>query len=260
MLILSSLPEPTQRDIAAGATRASCPQCAGGAGREQSLSIRHEAAFVSLHCYRNKCGYRARVLRPGKSAGKLPRAARVYDRATIDIDGHLAAWLLARYELRPEHYAERWRQELPDGRLVMPILGPHGQTRGHMTRTLAKPKICLAYRVSQQPWLDWWLAGRVTSDSLYIVEDSISACKMYAAGHAAAALLGTELGLSKAAEIADVCDGRGLRPVLALDPDATEKAFRLQRQFAHVLPGVRVQPMAADPKDTPMATLRGFAP
>ena len=89
-----------------------------------------------------------------------------------------------------------------------------------------------------------------------MVEDQISACKIASLGHAAVALLGTQLSPTKAGEIAQVCAARGLMPVLALDPDATRTAFELLRRYQHVLPGLKVWPMSADPKDRPLDKLR----
>ena len=251
------IPDSVQAAIASGMTRTLCPACSGGGSRELSLSIRRDGPFVSLYCFRNKCGWRhmAGVHESGAST-KREREPRAYDGPMhrIGYDDDMAYCLSARYELVPEDYGPRWAEGAPGG-LVMAVYGPHGQPRGHITRTFTKPKRCMTYQaLLSQPWLDWWLPD--ACERLYLVEDSISACKIASLDQAAVALLGTQLSPAKAGEIAQVCKARKLKPILALDPDATKTAFDLVARYQHAIPGLGVMPMQDDPKDIPLDRLR----
>jgi hypothetical protein len=89
-----------------------------------------------------------------------------------------------------------------------------------------------------------------------LVEDAISALKVSAAlGFRAygVALLGVGLNQEKVLEIQRVQPERVL---IALDPDATETAFRLARKWGAAFPSVKVAIMEKDPKDTESGKLR----
>lgn len=242
--------------IAAGQTRAICPACGGGSSREQSLSIRQDGPIVSLYCFRNTCGWRHVAGSGDAPSARREREPRVYDGPLqpVGYAGVMGERLDYDYELDPRDYFGRWWEGEP-GSLVMAALGPHGQLRGHTTRTFTKPKRCMTYQSAlAQPWLDWWLPDTFKKH-MYLVEDQISACKIASLDHCAAALMGTQLSPTKAGEIAQVCKARSLKPVLALDPDATTTAFGLAARYGHALPGLAVLPLPDDPKDIPLNEL-----
>ena len=117
--------------------------------------------------------------------------------------------------------------------LIMPVRGPYGELRGHVTRTFDKPKRCYTYKATAQPWLDHWTMGDMRSETTVIVEDCISALRLNGLGYNAAALLGTSITTEQAKEI-QACYGQ--RPIyLALDRDAFEKALHLTRKHSHIL-------------------------
>ena len=81
------------------------------------------------------------------------------------------------------------------------------------------------------------------SKSLLVVEDCFSAIR--ASVHRdAAAILGTNLNGTKLLDAARNYDSI----TLALDKDATAKAFRLQREFSSILP-IKVLPLEKDLKN-----------
>jgi DNA primase len=79
-----------------------------------------------------------------------------------------------------------------------------------------------------------------------IVEDQISAIKLSAYGYNAVALLGTHLNMSKVREIQRVAK----EVVIALDADATNKAFKMAKEFGLAFDRVKVAIMKQDAKDT----------
>lgn len=271
VLTAEQLPGRICEAIKGGATRLMCPKCGGGQSKEISLSVRPlpgmdgSVPLVQLKCFRSSCDWHANVMFGEGAYFKLVRQqvheAKIYDKPTkpakLGIQG-----LLRRYELEPENYDGRWHVYTEgDGvgtyHLVAEVRGPSGELRGHQTRTFYKPKRCQAYKQSAQPWLDWWLQHELCTGRLFIVEDQISACKIHATGIASAvSLMGTNMPVDKAREIADECKHRDMRPMLALDPDASGKAFAFQKKYAHIMPDMGVFVFKRDPKDTPMDELR----
>ena len=130
-----------------------------------------------------------------------------------------------------------WRQH--DNELVMPVRSPYGEVRGHVTRTFDTPKRCYTYKATAQPWLDWWTGNlyKVT----VVVEDCISALRLYGLGYNAVALLGTSITTEQAKEIENY--SRGADIYLALDRDAFDKALHLTRKHSHIL---RMRPICLD--------------
>ena len=164
---------------------------------------------------------------------KILKPASVYREAihpsTIEPDG-MGTMLNEKYDLNLKFAAlHGWGQT--GKTLVMPVLSPFGNVRGHVTRTFDKPKRCYTYKATAQPWLDHWRAtASSATDSVVVVEDCLSACRLAGLGYTSVALLGTSMSVPQAQEIAEYD-----KPTyLALDRDAFAKAIKLQARLAHI--------------------------
>lgn len=235
--LFANLPEQLRLDIEAGGERCLCPRCDGGQSRERSLSVRQDGIGVlKLKCFRASCGwYGISVTDPNaKLQRKNIKPPSVYRDPTIPLQGVPLQLLRSAYGLSKQAmFHHGWRLAEAGHALVMPILDPNGMELGHVTRTFDTPKRVYTFKASARPWLDWWLGEVDRYAPIVIVEDCLSACRLYGNGYNAVALLGTGLTVDQAKQIRDVAKGR--RVYLALDRDAFEKAIHMTHRHAHVL-------------------------
>lgn len=232
VLLLDRLPGQLQASIQDGQDRDYCPKCKGGQSRERSLSIRYvDDGIVKLSCWRASCGwYAVSFIRPdARLQSNKVKEARPFKKETFNIDNTTAEFLNHRYGLkRPTYEQHGWKETADDLELVMPVLSPTGDLRGHLTRTFTTPKRCMTYKCTAQPWLDWWTADATT----VIVEDTISACRLRQLGYQAVALSGTNMSNDDAREIAQYAPSR---VYLALDRDAFDKSIEICRRHRHII-------------------------
>jgi hypothetical protein len=94
-----------------------------------------------------------------------------------------------------------------------------------------------------------------------LVEDVISATKIAhlpiflsrsSRKYAGIALLGTDLNTEK---VKDILAAGYNKVIIALDPDATSKAFKLQKEYGLFFSSLEVRVLPEDPKDMPYAKL-----
>lgn len=158
-------------------------------------------------------------------------------------------------------------------RYLLPLIGPNELHRGI---------------VSRQPWIGSPISGRLPSpgipkaitymsalgpvQSLYLhthdgllarelvlVEDQLSAIKLYQEGFNAVALLGVpnggNIGMDRVRELAQI---PASEVIVALDEDATENAFEFVRKWGLAFKSrVRVAILDRDIKDTPLRHIPG---
>lgn len=172
-----------------------------------------------------------------------------------------------RYELPT---AEMWISR-NSNRYVLPIYDTHGASRGYVAR---------------QGWPDSPLAGKSTGQKAYtfmhargpvqsfyrapythdctgvlvLVEDQLSAIKCAYAGFDTCALLGMPVAAigsySGADRIREIASLRPLEVVVAMDADATDKAFQFARNWSMAFNRCRVAILEQDLKDTPLNDIR----
>lgn len=233
-----SLPAALAAHIAEGLTsHTMCPTCGGGETRELSLTVYYqEPGIAKVSCWRNSCGWYSLIVGSGvKYEGSKMAKVRRFEKPTVALleeDNH---FLSETYGLRPSVMRLRgWKRvQHKPLELVMPVLGTYGEVRGTTTRTFDTPKWCDSYKqCPTEKWFDVWdtAKGKYT----VLVEDQLSACKLYGMGYSAIALLGTNLSSDKCQEIRKVLLSR--KAVLALDADATDKSLKLASRYAHIMP------------------------
>lgn len=248
---VNDLPEDLRLLVEEGGARSGlmCPACQGGRSGEHSLSMfEPEGTYgllVRLLCHRAGCGYRALVAREASSSymaapvrvAPFRPKPRPFLRPTMARTGALALLLLARYAIDAETSALFVRSLGGDydsvpTRAVLSCLGPYGQDRGDTLRFLdgSTPKT-ISYLTTDEPKLAWY--HQHLSGVLVIVEDQLSAMTLYSMGYDAVALMGTNLGEYKVAEIMAQHYGKVL---LALDKDAFAKACAYARRWPALVP------------------------
>lgn len=244
------------QSVANGCTgRFICPDCRGGRSTEQSfnVTVSRDGTQVAYMCHRGSCGFR------GVLGGNIPRRAehnltlrehRPYTGPCYTLPTETLAFLAERYGM-PVTAVERHIKAGEAPWYVLPMADPTGRIRGHGIRwpwklagkPTAQPKYrCILGRPDEIA-LAWYPANSLQT---VLVEDQLSAMRL-SAGHGirAAALIGTDLNSDKVREIQHC----GLHVVLALDRDATTKAFTLARDWGAAFKSFQVVCLDQDIKD-----------
>jgi len=220
-------------EITSGSSRCICPKCDGGSGKERSLDVRQEETGVMrLKCFRSSCEWYGITItdKNAQIQSKSMKQGRVFRDPIVPIVGAMEQRLVLDYGLIQDGYREhRWGMNERGDQLVMPILDPYGNERGHVTRTFESPKRCYTFKATAQPWLDHWNVG---ADHTVIVEDCLSACRVAQLGYHAICLLGTSISVPQAQEIARTANGL---VTLALDNDAFLKSLSLVQRHSHIV-------------------------
>jgi len=228
-----------------------CPFCRGGRHGERSLSVLTRYDGVSLYlCHRASCGASGRVLPNGNvSSGELKPLGfepRPFTEETRALNPEERELLGAMYGLTQREI--NWfglTLTSKQGDLVIPISGPLGQKRGHITRPIKGNGGVkgLPYKILDEPFKGWfWLEGS-KPERIVIVEDAISAMRV-ARSFYSVALLGTNLSQEDMFEILRFSD----QIVLALDKDATKKALEYQAKYKFLCPQMVVAILDKDLK------------
>jgi hypothetical protein len=181
----------------------------------------------------------------------------------------------ARYEL-PN--ADKWISR-NSSRYVLPIYDTHGVPRGYVARQGYRPKRDGVFYPSplygrssgQKAYTFMHARGPVQSfyrcshwykdgAALVLVEDQLSAIKAAHAGFNSCALLGMPVAAigsySGADRIREIASLRPKEVVVAMDEDATDKAFQFARNWGMAFNKCRVALLDSDIKDTPLADIR----
>lgn len=242
-----------------GLGRFVCPSCGGGSSREKSLLIGDYYGRLSAHCFRAGCGGWGYGLGSGHAGNAAPAASpsvlRPYtgDRVPLRIQNQ--EHLLELFGFVPKGtQTVGYTTERLDCPYVLPIVAPNGSERGVMEAVYGPHKRRRIWKAKDEPMISWTAEGDYY-DGVYLVEDQISALKLYHfASIRACALLGTSLNAESVAEIQ-----RNARHVtIALDADATANAFLLARRWGAAFKSCNVQILTKDFKDMSPTEIMGL--
>lgn len=240
-------------DLPAGVgTKIVCPACLGGASGERSMTIsRSPAGVVLWHCHRASCGAAGRdgnSLAPQITAPKRRTVHEYHPRQLPDDE---LAELSKKFDVKPQVLLDagvKW--DAMTQRVLYPVVDYSGLPVGWFARTYDKkvsPKTLTAIPTGSQP-ISFFSAP--ASACMVVVEDVPSAICMRSSCHMhTVALGGTYLSPGMEQDILKYCKWQGIEHVvLALDNDATAKAFKMQKELSLMIE-CSVLPLAKDTKD-----------
>jgi len=240
-------PETTQHGL-------DCPFCRGGRHGEKALTITRRRDGTALFiCHRASCSRAGRVFVDGHVSINLedPRfrefTPRPYDKASRALSDEERELIARSYSLT-YHETNYYRLSIDQesGRLVIPVMGPQEQFRGHILSNLpgatTKPK-SLIYKILDEPFAAWFWPTTAKREKIVVVEDCISAMRV-GRQYVAVALMGTNLNIENMLEILKYSDNM----VLALDKDATQKALHYQHKYKFMCPAMQVAMLEKDLK------------
>jgi len=237
--------------------RIHCPACGSA-----TMSITRESdGVVKYICFRASCGVAGGVgdfLYMDNKALETPSRIRVYTKETRLLDPAEERFFARRFGLVDPVY-RNYITRSEDG-FVFPIRSPDSGRRGVVVRrrpwsgfvtpplpmATSGPKT-LTYPETHTGPLLAWFGERAGPSPVVIVEDALSALCVAQAGMLAVALLGTNLNHERVGEI--VRTARDRKVILALDPDATDKAFEHGRNWGMAFDSFRVALLHDDLKD-----------
>jgi hypothetical protein len=233
-----------------------CVFCEGGAhGDKNTLSVTRDSAGLVLYiCHRAKCGTRGRILTLGagystaavgqKTFIPNPYKGMVREFTIEELSLMSDLW---RVDLEDVHHAG-WGVATQEGGyipLIMPVVSPAGECRGHVLRVQNKDgsKTVRGFKVRDEPWLAWYITH---SSDIVVVEDQISALRA-SEFCTAVALLGTEMSQDKFEEIVGLS---GVRRVwFGLDRDALGTGLELLRKYRLYFPNINLLMLPKDIKN-----------
>lgn len=228
--------------------RGECPVCGGGPSREASFTITRDVDGVLYRCYRASCDVRGYIPTSGRLLQVEPKdkVLKPYFGEYRQLAEDEKAFLLHRFALHSwPAYAIGMNER---GKFVFDVRDANGYGRGYLVRECTWGDPC--DRAKTRLWMHTEAPSqsfyRADDASIVLVEDVISALKVYQSGHTSVALLGTTLNEEKVREIAQ------LRPnevVIALDKDATQQSFKHARKWGLAWNRVRVAMLEKDLKD-----------
>lgn len=219
-------------DIISGYT---CPQCKGGRDRERSLSVwpHHSLpGFAVAKCWRSSCNHSEDIV-VMMIAGQAQQQPVKPPAAATPLMRHLTPaakeFMLSRYRI-PASALEYWRvrQHISTSALYIPVHDRMRNLRGYVLRRFGKFTGQKAISIVTDPDTTWqaWFAHPVVTQ-VVLVEDCLSALRLWRLQYTAVALLGTSLSPAKLEEIKNVT--RTKKIIVALDGDAAAKAVAWTR-------------------------------
>lgn len=208
-----------------------CPHCGSN---ESSCSVWDEGGSRHVKCHRASCGAYMRFPVYGATSNDKYEQT-IANNMLQPFPGHKFP---SNMDPVPGVEQDNW------GNWLIPILGPDSRERGIM-QYWRNPKRRKIWKAKHEPMLSWTPTGDFY-DGVWLVEDQISAWKLWdVASVRAVALLGTDLSAEKVAEIQKHAN----HVTIALDADATAKAFILARKWGAAFQSCRVWILTRDIKD-----------
>lgn len=259
------MPSPYVYDWLESATGGyhTCPHCGGGSTSESSCSVFWHADRKYAKCHRASCGlvisvggrYQGRGHEGIAAPAASPSVLRPYTGDRYDPGYSTRKLCIERWGFLPEGIQTvAYGTERQDTPFLIPILAPNGAERGLMEAVYGSNKRRRIWRSVEGPCISWTPEADYY-DGVYLVEDQISALKLHhVASIRACALLGTSLNAESVAEIQ-----RTARNVtIALDADATAKAFLLARKWGAAFKSCEVCILTQDIKDMSFKDIQGL--
>jgi hypothetical protein len=214
-----------------------CPVCGGGGSKERSLSITvSEDGWLLWRCFRASCGHKGRkplwgVVRGVQGTPQKP--PQTFSGALIELPDDALCWFRDNFGLRGMMLdGLSWRFAPDCDRIYIPYIGPRGQFRGSLLREWKNkltPRNLVYKEIRDEPFMGWF--PETGSGPPVLVEDAISAFKVYQSGINSISLCGTHLSPNMVREILT----RFPSAILALDKDAYAKAVGMAGEFRGVI-------------------------
>lgn len=245
-VLLSALQKEIDEVSATGRDyRGVCPVCKGGGSGEKSLWIGYAGTSLYAKCHRATCDvgnvYLTRSLQViPHETGPARKAPRPYTGETRVLSAWEANMLFVAYGISETQGLVQITTETPHPRLVLSVYNDRGLLVGTVVKRWDAaddwdmPK-AVTYRdtVSNDPFMAWYIHEPVGDNDIVLVEDQLSALRLFSSGVNAVALLGTTLD----AERLTLLTSKTLGTLwLALDGDMHIKTVSYMKRYGNAYP------------------------
>lgn len=232
-----------------------CPWCQGGEHNEMSFTISKKHNGFVYNCYRDSCrqaypsvGFYGTDTSAASDLKPCRKPLKQFMHPTQLLSAAQAALFMREFRLTRDDISHAGIVYGPTiDRFVFPIRGPFGEHRGVVARSYdpAKRKQkTINYKEVDAPFSHWEIAEH--NDILVLVEDFVSAQRVFKLGYSCIALLGTHLPDLTVIEMQRYAPEK---VIIALDADARDKARKLNKQINVFFPKVQVAWLEKDIKD-----------
>jgi len=221
------------------------------ATHESSLSITKIQEGLLYHCFRASCnasGFIPSFQVPYDGEKKKEFQPKYFHRPLTKLPIKYKLLLKDKYGITNEEIKDNgFAYDFLENRLYMPIYNRNGFIIGAAAKTLSdhkQPKV-IVYWFNDAPKLHYVQHSvHYTDGFIVLVEDILSAVKL-SRYIPTVALLGTNLSY---AMVEDLKQGIN-KIILALDPDAVDKALRYKEKYSLYFKEIVVVHLSKDPKD-----------
>jgi hypothetical protein len=233
----------------AGETRITCPYCNDTS--EKSMALYTAGHTIRFKCFRDKCNVSGWIPNKDQIILKKQEVGEPinYDKELIDIRNAPNSEIgkpIVRMLRSCVRFGVQYAPE--DKRVFIPIFNPIKKRIGAVLRsyTGAFPKVINVNEYNVTPFIGWFVPERKGEvDSLVLVEDPVSALRLWSRNVPAVSLNGTSLGNDALTQIA----GAANDVVLSLDKDAAGTAAKHLKRVRLLFNRIRVFTLQKDIKD-----------
>jgi len=244
-----------------------CPFCAVHDKEPGSFGVTRTVEGILYQCFRAKCGVKGFISSSITSLyGKIKDVKKdkthmfTWDVSSLDAKRYRA--LIMNYNLTADEIETnniKWSHERQ--RMLIPLLDKWGRqwgweakvVKGAADRNIYKGSKSLKYQEAtrsvglhypEDTYDDEGATTRTNTDCIVLVEDVFSAIRVQR--HVSCvALLGTNINLEQVIDIASNYD----KIIVALDPDATDKAIKMETKYTYYFDKFKVKQLSKDPKN-----------
>lgn len=259
-------------------------KCAGHCFREEvqgernssgcKVGVRRTTKGLEYNCFKASCQLGGGIVGSGdeqhrrfdsfhmvsdgacRDSGGISRQFAIPQDCVQGVSDHRRAWLsqfsigatdIARYGISE-------RQNDING-VYFPVYNLAGRYSGYLRREVKREGQILPVSTTNPKWLNQVTVGSVfiskqpvSSRTLVLVEDAVSAICV-GKFHKSVALLGTYLGKEQLPNILNIIYNNSIgRVIIALDPDATDKAKKIEKDLTQYVSNVKAIITIKDPK------------
>lgn len=228
-------------------------QCCFCNSDEKKLSITRKENGIVYNCWRAACSGRGFIGCGGwvdnyTEKAKTKFVPKIYLNPTMELSVATLKLLSKKYGLDAKTLSTHNVSENWDGdTLVMPLYSRYGSKFGVTIKRWGGSRKAVHYIERKEPMLHYTLTNK-QSPPVVLVEDVLSAMRITQLnmGWVGVALLGTDVNDEKTRSL-KLYGSKDI--IIALDPDALQKAWKIQKKFGLFFKSFTVATMSNDPKD-----------
>ena len=232
-------------------------ECCFCGSADKKLSITRKEDGIVYNCWRASCSGRGFIgsMHSACNKGEIKQfIPKYFINATGLPSDKMLNRLYQRYTLKESTLTANGVKEAGGEVLVMPLFSSYGERFGVTTKQWNGGKKAMHFIEKKAPMIHYTVTT-LYGPKVVLVEDVLSAMRVTQLGTewVGVALLGTDMNDEKVRDL-KVYGAKGI--IIALDPDATGKAYKIKKKYGLFFNSFKVAVMRDDPKDITPEELR----